>query len=54
LAAIELDDEVALTTGEVGDIGADLLLPYELEAEKPPIPQMVPELAFRIGGACPQ
>jgi len=49
LATIELDDEVSLATGKVGDEGADGLLPDEPEAEEPSIAQAGPELALGVG-----
>ena len=49
LAAVELDDQMRLEAGEVGDEGADGMLPAETEAAKLATAEVEPEPDFGIG-----
>ena len=49
LAAVELDDETDLMTGEIGEVAPDRNLPPKMRALNRNAPQLFPELGFRIG-----
>ena len=54
LASVELDSEMRLSAGKVGDMGADRELADELRAFDLPRAEMAPELRFGIRAAPPQ
>jgi len=47
--AVDLDDKLFLAANQVGEIGADRLLPDELETAESAVPKSPPELAFGLG-----
>jgi len=49
LPSIDLDNESFFAAHEVDDIGANGLLPNELESAKPSVAQREPQLRFSIG-----
>ena len=49
LAAVQLDDQAMLQTGEIDDEPIDRDLALELQTIELPVPQLPPELPFGIG-----
>nr|WP_238388228.1 hypothetical protein [Sinimarinibacterium sp. NLF-5-8] len=48
LPAIQLNHQALRQTNKVNDVRANRLLPLELEPQKPPRPQLLPQRVFRI------
>ncbi len=47
--SVDLNDKFFLTANEVGEIGADRLLPNELEPTEKAVSKSAPKLAFSLG-----
>jgi hypothetical protein len=54
LPAIYFNDELAVSTEEIDDVGSNRFLTHKFEASQPPIAHSKPELRFSIGGVSPQ
>ncbi len=54
LSAVDLNNQAALPAQKVHRVGADRLLPHELEAEQGSRPQSLPQLILSIGCASSQ
>jgi hypothetical protein len=52
--AVDLDDELFFAASEVGEIGANGLLPNELESAESAVSKSPPKLAFGLGLVSPQ
>ncbi len=54
LAAVQFDHQARSRTAEIRDVAADAVLSSEQCTRDLALAQVLPELAFRVGGAAPQ